>query len=374
MANETKADVRFLAAGAEKVAPQQKNAPEERRGGWIARGITPLVAGLAILASAPVTTGCDNSNPIVNEDADSDVVEQDGEADAVEPEDGAHEDVEDVPDLTEELVEDAGPDSDVPDVEPDSDGDGGAEADVEVTDEVEVLEDSGEAEADVPECTPGTPHTEEVNRPAADNVCDNPFETGSVQEGVETWEITPLSGEGCDPERRVLLIYEIRFNPALNAEGLWCARGDVLSMPWGDETVVSMATDSVTTAPTVGGAVLGSMEMHDWGTGEYRSRITNFVSDSVVSITTYDSTGAVLGPVRTETTGFWPLPSAPGMPERAYVTADVDTMFERAEISYTGTPSVDRVEGGTVSHAGGIYTIHFNVSGTEHGGIILTRE
>jgi hypothetical protein len=191
---------------------------------------------------------------------------------------------------------------------------------------------------------------------------------------VETWEVTPLTGEGCDPERRVLLSYEIRFNPPLNAAALECARGDVLSMPWGDETVVSMAPDSMATAPTVGDALLGRMEMHDWGTGEYRSRITSFVSETLVSISTYDSAGTGLGPVSTQTTGFWPLPAAPGMPDRAYLASDVDTMFERAEISYVGVPSVDRAEGGAVSHAGGTYTIHFDVSGTEQRGIILTRD
>lgn len=405
MANETKTELRFLAAGAEKIVPQPANGQAENkpaRSGWLARNIAPLAAGLAILASAPANNGCDSaSNPIVNEDADSDTeeqgetevgadadthdseAEQDSEADVAEVEpdadvaedeaSDAHEvepdsDVvadegSDVPDLEEAGDEAADAEaSDVPDVEPDSDAS-----------EVEGEAPDGEADgSDVPVCTPGTPYTEDETRVAPDNMCDNPFETGSAQEVHITWEVTPLSGEGCDPETRVPLVYEVRFNPPLDATILWCARGDILSMPWGDETVVSMATDSLETAPTRGDARLGLYEMHAWGAGEYRSRIANF-SPVVVETISPDGT-ASLGTVDVFGSGYAPIPDTIGVGPRAYLASDVDTIGETAEISYVETPVIDRAEGGTVPYAGGTYTVHFNVSGTEHGGIVLTRE
>lgn len=397
MANETKNELRFLAAGAERIVPQQKNEQAEggqKRGGWCSRYIAPLVAGLAIIALAPVKSGCDSaSNPIVNDDADAEMVEQDaspdadgdGEADVADPEteDGAHaEDAEDIPDLTDELVEDSGPDADVPDVEEAEDGiadgegsdvpDVGPDSDVS---EVEGEASDGEADgSDVPVCTPGTPYTEDETRIAPDNMCDNPYEMGSAQEIYITWEVTPLSGEGCDPETRVPLVYEIRFNPPLNAAALECARGDILAMPWGNETVVSMATDLLETAPAKGDARLARDEMHAWGAGEYRSRITGFISSTVVVETDSPDGTSVVGSVNVSGSGYAPIPDTMGVGPRAYLASDIDSIFETAEISYVETPVIERREGDSILHAGGTYTVHFNVSGTEQGGVILTRD
>ena len=374
MTDDVKPNIRVLAAGAEKVVPkpaEEKRTDGQVHGNWFVRRIvTPLVSGIALVASY----GCDTSGPEnTDSENDADVTQDVGEEADAPQEDAAP-------------VEDSGPETD--DVEeadsgdgPEPDADAEAEADAEPDVEyVEVPEDGGDT-TETYDCTLTGTWTEGETLTGADRLCDNPYWEGSSQEISVVWEVKQWTGADCaEPETRSIYSYEILFVPAINNAELGCMHGDVLAMPGGGEGIVTSETGRLVTAPALGEATLALMgEIHDWGATENKTRFTSIVADDLVTLTTYNSEMGGATPVRTYTDGYTPIPTGTGTDTRGYLAKNLDSLNETVEVVYVElqpAPTVvtERAEGASVPHDGATYSFHLNTGTGEHRGLTLTRE
>jgi len=317
----------------------------------------PLVASIVLAVGLAAGAACDSeTRPNADvEDVDAEVSDGDvEEAEIIEEADADQEETNEA-DVPEEADEADVGDGDVPVEAEDegSDGDGGDSFD----------------------CT-GETHTEEETVPAADRICDNPYEEGSAQDAVKTWEVTVWTGPDCtETETRELLSYEIVITPPIPESNVGCMGSDVLDLPNGQEVIVSAGADSLVTATKVGGATLStSTSTQDWGTGEYKGRLTAIATPNDVSMTNYDSTYRPLGTINVPDTGHTPIPSVAGMEPRAYLADNIDIMGESAYISYIQTPLIERGEGSIIAYEGRNYVLHLNIVGGEYRGYVLTRE
>jgi len=339
---------------ARKLNAERAELPE-RRGNWFSRWATPLVAAFAL--------NC-GSSMVDEQDADSDAVQQDVEAEiendvpdaegredtldahdveeAVEDapleveEDAAPEagDTEDLPDLTDELLEDVGPDSDVEEVE-------------------------AEAEADTYDCTEST-RTEETPTVLPDPVC------GCTQTLSDVDYVSEWVGADCESTgtTRTRMGKTLILTPDLDAASLGCARCRTTSTLTGDEVLVTVTGTSLETANGVACADMTVGDNLDGGATEDKFRLTDVRADQVVG-TLFDSTWRLIRNVRVYPTG---APTAIDS-SRGLIGADLNAGAATARICILELPTIVRNNGDPETWAGyGVTTFNTVVSGTRFQG------
>jgi len=341
---------------AERIRNPGRQETREREGpNWFLRAaqrIGPLVAGLALTVASPAAnSGCGS---IVYEEDDGAVeadVEPDLDADA------RAEDAEDVPDLTDELVEDVSPDLDAD-----------SEEDIlDVTDEIEAIEDGDAAESEAG-CV-------EDERDEVDRITGPEPMCSQTQTSETNTHITERSGPECETTGTTSTVTSktMSLSGVLDTAALDCARGADTNALNGPMIIVGLEPNRVELARKIDENVSMSVGASIGGTaGEYTFTLRSIRADNAV-VEVFNLLGESQGNIYVYLSGYAVVP---GFPSRGMIAYNLSTLPPRVGLALIELPTTTMEHGTAYPWTAGDraeFTFGMNVTGSDLLGWGWTR-